>query len=90
LVVHDEEGKSYTVRYEPVDAMLLNEFLKKHRKVEEQEANDQSSKINCGTTAEGVSSDNRATAEANRSSNYESSESERPTRTQQAGAAPGG
>ncbi|MGH8095040.1 MAG: hypothetical protein ACREIF_16465, partial [Chthoniobacterales bacterium] len=30
----DEEGKPYTVRYEAVNAMLLNEFLKEHRKVE--------------------------------------------------------
>jgi trimeric autotransporter adhesin len=36
LVVRDEEGKPYTVRYEAVNAMLLNEFLKEHRKVEEQ------------------------------------------------------
>jgi hypothetical protein len=36
LVVHDEEGEIYTVRYEAVNAMLLNEFLKEHRKVEEQ------------------------------------------------------
>ncbi|MBV9009600.1 MAG: tail fiber domain-containing protein [Verrucomicrobia bacterium] len=38
LVVHDEQGKPFTVRYEPVNAMLLNEFLKEHRKVEEQQA----------------------------------------------------
>jgi len=38
LVVHDEEGKVMTVRYEAVNAMLLNEFLKEHRKVEEQGA----------------------------------------------------
>jgi len=34
LVAHDEEGKPYSVRYEAVNAMLLNEFLKEHRKVE--------------------------------------------------------
>ena len=33
LVVRDEEGKVMTVRYEAVNAMLLNEFLKEHRKV---------------------------------------------------------
>jgi uncharacterized coiled-coil protein SlyX len=38
LVARDEEGKPYTVRYEAVNAMLLNEFLKEHRKVEKQEA----------------------------------------------------
>ncbi len=36
LVVRDEQGKPYTVRYEAVNAMLLNEFLKEHKKVEEQ------------------------------------------------------
>src|SRR5437660_11387316 len=34
LVVRDENGEIYTVRYEAVNAMLLNEFLKEHRKVE--------------------------------------------------------
>jgi hypothetical protein len=38
LVVRDAEGKVYTVRYEAVNAMLLNEFLKEHRTVEEQKA----------------------------------------------------
>jgi hypothetical protein len=37
LVVHDRDGKPYSVRYEQVNAMLLNEFLKQHRTVEEQE-----------------------------------------------------
>ncbi len=37
LVVRDENGEIYTVRYEAVNAMLLNEFLKEHRKVAEQE-----------------------------------------------------
>jgi hypothetical protein len=35
LVVHDKEGKAYTVRYDAVNAMLLNEFLKEHKKVED-------------------------------------------------------
>ena len=34
LVVHDKNGEIYTVRYDAVNAMLLNEFLKEHRKVE--------------------------------------------------------
>ncbi|TMP97070.1 MAG: hypothetical protein E6L07_03545 [Verrucomicrobia bacterium] len=38
LVARDEDGKAYTVRYEAVNAMLLNEFLKEHRKVQELEA----------------------------------------------------
>ncbi len=37
-MVRDKEGKVNTVRYDAVNAMLLNEFLKEHRKVEEQEA----------------------------------------------------
>ena len=35
LVVRDKEGKPYTVRYDAVNAMLLNEFLKEHREVAE-------------------------------------------------------
>ena len=38
LVVRDKEGKVNTVRYEAVNAMLLNEFLKEHKKVERLEA----------------------------------------------------
>jgi len=37
LVVRDPDGKPYSVRYEAVNAMVLNEFLKEHRKVEELE-----------------------------------------------------
>jgi hypothetical protein len=36
LIVRDKDGKPYSVRYEAVNAMLLNEFLKAHRKIEEQ------------------------------------------------------
>jgi len=35
LVARDDEGKPYTVRYEAVNAMLLNEFLKEHGEVQE-------------------------------------------------------
>ncbi len=38
LVVRDENGEVYTVRYEAVNAMLLNEFLKEHKIVEQQQA----------------------------------------------------
>jgi hypothetical protein len=41
LVARDEKGKAYTVRYEAVNAMLLNEFLKEHKKVEEQQQKEQ-------------------------------------------------
>jgi hypothetical protein len=36
-VVRDKDGKPYSVRYGQVNAMLLNEFLKEHRKVDAQE-----------------------------------------------------
>ena len=38
LVVRDEDGKANTVRYDAVNAMLLNEFLKEHRNVAEQQS----------------------------------------------------
>jgi uncharacterized coiled-coil protein SlyX len=38
LVVRDKEGKTSSVRYEQINAMLLNEFLKEHKKVEKQQA----------------------------------------------------
>ena len=38
LIAVDKEGKPYSVRYEQINAMLLNEFLKEHRKNEEQAA----------------------------------------------------
>jgi hypothetical protein len=37
LIVRDKEGKPYTVRHDPVNAMLLNEFLREHCRVEEQQ-----------------------------------------------------
>ena len=37
LVVRDKEGKPYSVRYDQVNAMLLNEFLKEHRTVQAQQ-----------------------------------------------------
>jgi uncharacterized coiled-coil protein SlyX len=38
LISRDTDGKPYTVRYDAVSSMLLNEFLKEHRKVEAQQA----------------------------------------------------
>jgi hypothetical protein len=38
LVVRDENGEIYTVRYDAVNAMLLNEFLKEHREAQDQKA----------------------------------------------------
>ncbi|MGH8099798.1 MAG: hypothetical protein ACREIW_00775, partial [Chthoniobacterales bacterium] len=36
LVARDDKGEIYSVRYEAVNAMLLNEFLKEHRRVDAQ------------------------------------------------------
>ncbi len=44
LVVRDGDGKPYTVRYEAVNAMLLNEFLKEHRQVRTRKARSRSSR----------------------------------------------
>jgi hypothetical protein len=38
-VVRDKEGKPYSVRYDQVNAMLLNEFLKEHKTVQELKSN---------------------------------------------------
>src|SRR6476620_9975919 len=38
LIAVDKEGKPYSVRYQQINAMLLNEFLKEHRTVQEQGA----------------------------------------------------
>jgi uncharacterized coiled-coil protein SlyX len=38
LIVRDKEGKPYSVRYDQVNAMVLNEFLKEHRTAQEQKA----------------------------------------------------
>ena len=38
LVLPDKEGKPYTVRYDAVNAMLLNEFLKEHQSTEKLES----------------------------------------------------
>jgi hypothetical protein len=47
LITRDEEGKPQTVRYEAVNAMLLNEFLKEHRKLDIQtrKADEQEARI---------------------------------------------
>ena len=55
LIVRDTAGKPYAVRYDAVNAMLLNEFLKEHKKVEEQtrEIREQKAAINrLGKTVE--------------------------------------
>jgi uncharacterized coiled-coil protein SlyX len=46
LVVRDPDGRPRAVRYDQVNAMLLNEFLKEHKKVEEQQATIQQLKSN--------------------------------------------
>ena len=56
LVLPDKEGKPYTVRYDAVNAILLNEFLKAHRKMEQQEATIAQLKAD-GATQQAVISD---------------------------------
>ena len=45
LVLRDDQNRIYSVRYEAVNAMLLNEFLKEHKKVETQKAEIQDLKV---------------------------------------------
>ena len=85
LVARDDQGKAYTVRYEAVNAMLLNEFLKEHRKIEEQEAT-----ITQVQSSYKAGSDHRAAAEGNKSPHCKSSsagianqEGQRPARSEQ-------
>jgi len=63
LVAYDEQGKPYTVRYEAVNAMLLNEFLKEHRKIQEQAA--------CITKQDGKITSLEATVAQQQSTNAE-------------------
>ena len=86
LVARDAEGKPYSVRYEAVNAMLLNEFLKEHRKVEEQEAPSRSNRRTSRrtrATAERLRGEVRSAAETNRSPHRDCPEGERPSRAQQ-------
>ena len=52
LVVRDEKGEIYTVRYDAVNAMLLNEFLKEHRTVQETQGNRRKAGSECRAPAE--------------------------------------
>jgi hypothetical protein len=70
-VVRGQDGKVYTVRYQTVNAMLLNEFLEEHRQVKEEGA--------LIAQQRKASTDYRTAAEANRSSYCDNPESERPT-----------
>jgi len=51
LVTHDAKGEVETVRYEAVNAMLINEFMKEHRKNAKQEATITSLKAEIATLA---------------------------------------
>ena len=50
LIYRDQGGRPYSVRYEAINAMLLNEFLKEHRKVQEQEVTIAQLKKDFGTS----------------------------------------
>ena len=68
LVTRDRNGEIYSVRYEAVNAMLLNEFLKEHKAVSRRtarsagatEARDHAAKVDSGSAAERLPSDRRA------------------------------
>ena len=86
LVVRDEDGKVMTVRYEAVNAMLLNEFLKEHRNVAEQQSTIAELKTTRRAAAEAdcdSTSDCGTAAETNRSPHCDCPESERPSRPRQ-------
>jgi len=75
LVARDENGKPYTVHYEAVNAVLLNEFLKEHRKGRGTGSHDQPRKVNCckagsdhRATTKGLPGAHRAAAENNQRS----------------------
>jgi hypothetical protein len=54
LVVRDADGQIYTVRYDAVNAMLLNEFLKEHKKVEQQVREIQEQRTTIGELKKGM------------------------------------
>ena len=54
LVAREDGGKVYTVRYEAVNAMLLNEFLKEHRRVQEQAREIQQQKVTISELKNGM------------------------------------
>ena len=82
LVVRDEKGQVNSVRYDQVNAMLLNEFLKEHRKLRELEAT-------LARAAERLSIQAFGTRKANRSAGIGASQSERRARNQQTRSAGG-
>jgi len=65
LVVRNADGEIYSVRYDAVNAMLLNEFLKEHKKVEEQQASIGELKSTVAQQQKDFQVDCRASAEAN-------------------------
>jgi hypothetical protein len=76
LVVRDENGEIYTVRYEAVNAMLLNEFLK--------EAQSRSGRAPQGGK---IGSDRRGPRGNGERAGIANPEGERPARTEQTGTA---
>ena len=83
LVVRDKEGKPYSVRYDQVNAMLLSEFLKEHKRVEAQQGNHCGVEVNRRATAEGNGGSHGATQRTG----CANPESERQASIEQAGAA---
>jgi hypothetical protein len=69
LVVRDQEGKPYSVRYDQVNAMLLNEFLKEHRTVQELKCRCEARSDYCAAKA-GLPVQARGAAEADQSAHF--------------------
>jgi uncharacterized coiled-coil protein SlyX len=63
LVVHDEEGKPFTVRYDAVNVMLLNEFLRQRRTVQEQTGKLREQETTITRLEAGVAEQRKVTAE---------------------------
>ena len=81
LVAHNAQGQPESVHYEMVNAMLLNEFLKEHKKVEAAASNRCGVEVNGRSATERNGSPDSAVQRAGRAN----PESERPARSEQAG-----
>ena len=63
LIMRDEKGEPQTVRYEAVNAMLLNEFFKEHKRVEDQARELRDQRTTIGELKENVATQTRIIAQ---------------------------
>ena len=78
LITRDREGKPYSVRYEQINAMLLNEFLKEHKTVQELESTVQKQEAIIAQQQKIFEYKLAPTGRTNRSAGNRPSENERP------------